>query len=105
MFLGMALNWQPLINKIITNTMKTLSLTDFKNFSFDQKCDVVTINSNYIMHREFPKGKAYLYHADSFFIEVVYSSVYKEILMINAFEDLTQLGLYADMVSLAELNM
>jgi hypothetical protein len=85
--------------------MKTLSLTDFKNYSFEQKCEVVTIYADYIMHREFPKGKAYLYHANSFFIEVVYSSVYKKILMINAFEDLTQLGLYADTISLADLNL
>lgn len=85
--------------------MKTLSLNDFKKYSFNQKCDVVTVHSSYLMHREFPKGKAYLYQADSFFIEVVYSSVYKKILMINAFDDLTQLGLYADMVSLTDLNV
>ncbi len=57
------------------------------------------------MHREFPKGKAYLYFAGSFFIEVVYSSVYRKIMMINAFEDLKQLGLYADMVSLDDLSL
>ena len=85
--------------------MKTLSLRDFKNYSFDRKCDVVTIQSNYIINREFPKGKSYLYHADTFFIEVVYSTVYKKILAINAFDDLTQLSLYAEMVSLADLKL
>lgn len=85
--------------------MKTLSLTDFRSYSFDQKCEVVTINADYVTYREFPKGKAYLYYADSFFIEVVYSSVYKKILMINAFDDLNQLGLYADTVSLEDLNL
>ena len=94
-----------LTGKHINNLMKKLSLTDFKNYSFDQKCEVVTIDADYIMHREFPKGKAYLYCADSFFIEVVYSSLYKKILMINAFDDQKQLGLYADTVSLAELNL
>ena len=85
--------------------MKTLSLNDFKSYTFDHKCEVVTINADYVMHREFPKGKAYLYYAGSFFIEVVYSSVYKKILMINAFDDQKQLGLYADTVSLVDLNL
>ena len=30
--------------------MKPLTLDDFKAYSFDKKCDVVTIQSNYIMH-------------------------------------------------------
>lgn len=85
--------------------MKTLSLTTFKNYSFDQKCEAVRINADYVTCKEFPKGKAYLYYANSFFIEVVYSSFYKKILMINAFDDLNQLGLYADTVSLVDLNL
>ena len=85
--------------------MKTPSISDFKRYSFDKKCNVVTSNSNYLMQREFPKGKAYLYHAQSFYIEVVYSSEYRKILMINAFEDYRHLNLYVDMISLADLSL
>ncbi|MCB0491321.1 MAG: hypothetical protein KDC93_02785 [Cyclobacteriaceae bacterium] len=84
--------------------MKLLSITDFKDYSFDKKCDVVTIYSNYIMHREFPNGKAYLYHTGSFFIEVLYSSLHRKIQTINAFDDVRMLAPYAETVSLADLN-
>jgi hypothetical protein len=84
--------------------MKLLSITDFKDYSFDKKCDVVTIYSNYIMHREFPNGKAYLYHTGSFFIEVLYSSLHRKIQAISAFDDVRMLAPYAETVSLADLN-
>ncbi len=93
------------MGKIINHKMKTLSIVDFKDYSFDKKCDVVTIYSNYIMHREFPNGKAYLYHTGSFFIEVLYSSIQRKILKINAFEDLDQMNAYADTISLADLSL
>lgn len=85
--------------------MKLLSISDFKDYSFDKKCDVVTIHSSYIMHREFPNGKAYLYHAGSFFIEVLYSSLHRKIQTINAFDDVRMLAPYADTVSLAGLSL
>lgn len=85
--------------------MKMLSISDFKDYTFDKKCDVVTIYSNYIMHREFPNGKAYLYHTGDFFIEVLYSSVHKKIEGINAFSDVRLLGPYAETISLAGLGL
>jgi hypothetical protein len=85
--------------------MKLLSIQDFKTYSFDQKCDIVTLYSNYITHREFPNGKAYLYHTGSFFIEVVYSSALRKIQMISAFNDLEKLFPYTDSISLANLSL
>ncbi|MBX2940961.1 MAG: hypothetical protein KF860_01330 [Cyclobacteriaceae bacterium] len=84
--------------------MKLLSIADFKDYSFDKKCDVVTIYSNYIMYREFPNGKAYLYHTGSFFIEVLYSSLHRRIQAINAFNDIRMLAPYAETVSLDNLS-
>lgn len=85
--------------------MKLLSIKDFSESSFDQKCDIVTIYSNYIMHRDLPhQGKAYLYHTNHFFIEVQYSSLHKKILKIQAFNDLQSIAAYAETISLADLN-
>lgn len=88
-----------------SGSMKMLSISDFKDYTFDKKCDVVTIHSNYIMHREFPNGKAYLYHTGHFFIEVLYSSLYKKIEGINAFNDIKQLDPYTETISLAGLGL
>ena len=85
--------------------MKMLTIKDFKKFSFDKKCDIVTIYSNYLAHRVLPGAKGYLYHTDSFFIEVIYSSEEKKILLINAFNGYSQLAAYADTISLADLNL
>lgn len=85
--------------------MNMFSMKDFRNCSFDEKCEVVTIHSNYITYRKLPQGKAYLYHTGTFFIEVMYSSVAKKILVINAFNDVEQLAPYADTISLADLNV
>lgn len=83
--------------------MKMLTLNDFIKCSFDQKCQVVTIQADYLMSREFPNGTIYLYQSNSFFIEVAYSPIKKKILKINAFSDPKQLEAYADTVSLADL--
>ncbi len=85
--------------------MKLLSIENFKEYSFDKKCDIVTMHSNYIMHREFPNGKAYLYHTGTFFIEVLYSSLHRKIQMINAFEDVRMLHSYAETISLVDLDL
>jgi len=84
--------------------MNLLSVQDFKECSFDQKCDVVTMYSTYISHRDLPQGKGYLYHTGNFFIEVLYSSAYKKILMIHGFNETSFIEPYADMISLADLN-
>jgi hypothetical protein len=78
---------------------------DFRVASFEKKCDLVIANSNYIISRKLGDAKVYLYHTGKFFIEVYYSSKYKKVLMINAFDDLIGLEAYADNVSLADLKL
>jgi hypothetical protein len=82
-----------------------LSIDDFKRASFEKKCDVVTTQSNYIVTRTLGNCKVYLYHSDSYFIEVFYSPIYKKVLMINAFNDPASLIPYAEMVSLEALGV
>ena len=82
-----------------------ITLEDFKFASFERKCDVVTTSSNYLTVRKLGDCKAYLYHADDFFIEVYYSPVYKKVLMINAFKNVENLMPYVESVSLANLDL
>jgi len=82
-----------------------ISIQDFRNASFETKCDVVTTQSNYIASRNMGNCKVYLYHAGQFFIEVYYSPIYKKVLMINAFIDTASLMPYVERISLAELRV
>jgi hypothetical protein len=82
-----------------------ITIDDFRVASFERKCDLVIANSNYIASRKLGEAKVYLYHTGEFFIEVYYSSKYKKVLMINAFDDLLGLETYADNVSLADLKL
>jgi len=82
-----------------------ITIEDFKNCSFEKKCDVVTAHSNYIASRSMGNCKVYLYHSEDFFIEVYYSPIYKKVLMINAFDDSASLAPYAEKVSLADLGL
>ena len=84
---------------------KMITLQDFQYASFEQKCDVVTCYSNFLSVRQLGDCKVYLYHTDQFFIEVYYASNHKKVLMINAFNDSAALDPYAEMVSLADLNL
>jgi hypothetical protein len=84
---------------------KMITLQDFQYASFEKKCDVVTSHSNYMSTRLVGKAKVYLYYTELFFIEVYYSSEFKKVLMINAFNDAKSLEPYAEMVSLADLNL
>lgn len=85
------------------NTMITLE--DFKQSSFDKKCHVVTVGSEYMTLRMVGACKVYLYQAEYFFIEVYYSPKYKKVLMIHAFNDIEGLMPYADNVSLKDLGL
>ena len=82
-----------------------ISLDDFLYSSFEKKCDVVTLNSNFVTGRKLGDCKVYLYHTGEFFIEVYYSIVYKKVLMINAFNDSLSLEPYLETVSLADLKL
>ncbi|MFM9837104.1 MAG: hypothetical protein ACKVOQ_02505 [Cyclobacteriaceae bacterium] len=82
-----------------------ITIEDFRVASFERKCDLVIANSNYIASRRLGDAKVYLYHTGEFFIEVYYSSKYKKVLMINAFDDLLGLETYADNVSLTDLGL
>ena len=81
------------------------NIEDFKMASFEKKCDLVIGASNYITSRKLADTKIYLYHTGEFFIEVYYSSKYKKVLMINAFDDMAGMEPYLDNVSLRELAL
>jgi hypothetical protein len=82
-----------------------ISLRDFQQSSFEKKCDLVTGYSNYITLRTLGECKIYLYHTGAYFIEVYYSPTHHKVLMIHAFNDVSSLEPYADVVSLADLNL
>ncbi len=82
-----------------------ISLNDFIYSSFEKKCDVITLNSQFILGRKLGDCKVYLYHTGEYFIEVYYSINYKKVLMINAFNDSLGLEPYLDSISLASLKL
>lgn len=82
-----------------------MTIQDFKSFSFDKKCEVVTIHSDYLSYRNEKNITSYLYHTGAFFIEVTYCSGSKKIIGINAFNDFCRLCFYAESISLADLNL
>jgi hypothetical protein len=82
-----------------------ITIQDFQYASFEKKCDVVTCYSDYLITRTWRDYKVYLYYVDLFFIEVYYSPANKRVIMINAFNDTISLEPYAEMVSLADLNL
>lgn len=82
-----------------------ITIQDFQYASFEKKCDVVTCYSDYLITREWRDCKVYLYYVNMFFIEVYYAPADKEVLMINAFNDPIGLEPYAEIVSLADLNL
>ena len=80
------------------------TIADFRVMPFEQKCDLVTYNGHYLMHRFLGECKVFLYHTEGFYIEVFYSPKYQKVLMINAFDRLIGLEPYLEMVSLADLE-
>ncbi len=80
-----------------------ISIQDFKVASFEKKCDLITNQTEFITSRGMDNSKAYLYHTGEFFVEVFYSTLYKKVLGINAFNDAEGLVPYAEDVSLNDL--
>jgi hypothetical protein len=89
----------------ITTKIVMISIDDFKVASFEKKCDLVTSHTTYITSRCDDEKKIYLYHSGKFFIEVFYSPLLKRVLLIHAFNDLNNLLLYAESVSLEDLKL
>lgn len=81
----------------------TLTLDDFRTMSFEKKCDVITFQGNYLVHRVIGECKVFLYHTNEFFIEVFFSTTHQKVLMINAFDNSKGLEPYLDKISLTEL--
>jgi hypothetical protein len=80
-----------------------MTLEDFQVASFEKKCGWITGNTNYLTFKEDNKIKTYLYHTGEYFIEVYYSSIFKRVALIRAFNDWHGLSAYADTVSLDDL--
>jgi hypothetical protein len=81
-----------------------ISIEDFECATFEKKCDIITAGTLYLSMRKLVDCIVYLYHADKFCIEVYYSSTYKEVLMIHAFENTEELMPYVDSVLLTDLG-
>lgn len=81
-----------------------VNIHDFRVMPFDKKCDVVTYFGQYLVHRFIGECKVFLYCADDYFIEVFYSPKYQKVLMINAFDQLSGIEPYLEIISLADLN-
>lgn len=81
-----------------------LTLDDFRLMPFDRKCDIITYNSQYMLHRMLGECKVFLYYTGEFFVEVFYSPKYQKVLMINAFDNSIGLEPYLDKISLVDLT-
>jgi len=82
-----------------------ISIDDFKIASFEKKCEMVTTHTSYITSRCEEEKKCYLYHSGKFFIEVIYSPIFKRVLLIQAFNDVNNLLSYAESISLDDLKL
>lgn len=81
-----------------------VTIEDFMTSSFEEKCDLVIHSTHYLMSRKLGEATVYLYQTENFFVEVYYSSKYKKVLMINAFDDVCGLHVYTDSVSLSDIG-
>jgi hypothetical protein len=82
-----------------------ISIDDFKTASFKKKCELVTSQTSYVTSWSDDEKTVYLYHTGKFFIEVFYSPLQKRVLFINAFNDIKNVELYAESVSLEDLKL
>jgi len=80
-----------------------ITINEFKVSSFERKCDLITNYTEYIASHTLEDTKTYLYHTGEFFVEVFYSTRYKKVLMIHAFNDAEGLVPYTEEVSLIDL--
>ncbi|GAA0891996.1 hypothetical protein GCM10009122_16750 [Fulvivirga kasyanovii] len=81
-----------------------IPLNDFQILPFDKKCDYITIFADYMIYRVEDEKKFYLYHVDSYFIEVCYAPYENKVLGIKAFTETADLEAYLDFISISELS-
>lgn len=81
----------------------TYSLENFRVMPFEKKCDVITFQGNYLIHRTLGECKVFLYHTNRFFVEVFFSTTHQKVLMINAFDNPMGLEPYLNRISLSEI--
>ncbi|UII33932.1 hypothetical protein LVD17_08900 [Fulvivirga ulvae] len=81
-----------------------IPLNDFQILPFDKKCDYITIFADYMIYRVEDEKKFYLYHVDSYFIEVCYAPYENKVMGIKAFTETADLDPYLNCISISELN-
>jgi hypothetical protein len=85
--------------------MRTLTVSEFRTFTDDEKCDLVTQAAAYVHFRELGDTVVFLYHINNFFIEIFYSRSRRKNVMINATDRLDCLDDdYLSTISLKDLN-
>jgi hypothetical protein len=81
-----------------------VTISEFRVMPFEEKCDVVTYNGQYLVYRLLGDCKVFLYFTEGFYIEVFYSPKHQKVLMINAFDQIIGLEPYLDKISLSDLD-
>jgi hypothetical protein len=87
----------------IQKNQPMITINEFKVSSFERKCDLITNYTEFFASRKMEDTKTYLYYTGEFFVEVFYSTRYKKVLMIHAFNDAETLLPYTEEVSLIDL--
>lgn len=82
-----------------------MELEDFRQLSFERKCDMITFGASYLCHRRQGDHKIFLYDAEAFFVEVLYSVSNGKVTGFNAFHQMHWLEPYLDMISLEDLSV
>ena len=80
-----------------------ISVNDFRQLTFDKKCDFITVFADYLAHIDRDDKKCYLYSMDGFFVEVSYHSTEKRVTGIHAFQSLEKLDDCLENVSLVDI--
>jgi hypothetical protein len=95
--------WYTFFYWVLKKINPMITIHEFKASSFEKKCDLITNCTEFIASRTMEDTKTYLYYTGEFFVEVFYSTRYKKVLRIYAFNDAEGLVPYTEEVSLIDL--
>lgn len=81
-----------------------MTLLEFNHIPFEEQCEIIAVEGNYLTFRYDKNMKVYLYALENYFIEVCFSPYQHKITSIEAFTNMDLLNPYLEFVNLAELE-
>lgn len=82
-----------------------MNILEFNHLTFEEKCECIATEGNYLSFRYVENMKIYLYALGEFFVEISFSPYHHKVISVDAFNNIDLLNPYLEYVNIDQLSL